>query len=92
MADYLDLLLVKHAQPLQVNNIGYALSEGQAVRPDLLVQSVVGHQMDVGYSVCCGHGNVFSSWLQFNHLSQKDMILFKYDVFSIVLWSNIPVR
>lgn len=72
MADYLDLLLVKHAQPLQVDHVGYALSERQAVRSDLLVQSVVSHQMNVGYSVRCGHRNVFASQLQFDHLSQKD--------------------
>lgn len=70
-AVYLDLLLVKHAQPLQVDHIGQTLPEGQAVRPDLLVQSVVGHQMDVGYPVCCGHRNVFASKLQLNHLGQK---------------------
>lgn len=70
-AVYLDLLLVKHAQPLQVDHIGQALSEGQAVRPDLLVQSVVSHQMDVGYPVCCGHRNVFASKLQLNHLGQR---------------------
>ena len=65
---YLDLLLVEHAQPLQVDHVGQALSEGQAVRPDLLVQSVVGHQMDVGYPVCGGHRNVFASQLQLDHL------------------------
>ncbi len=70
-AMYLDLLLIKHTQPLQVDHIGQALSEGQAVRPDLLVQSVVSHQMDVGYPVCCGHRNVFASELQFNHLGQR---------------------
>lgn len=72
MEDYLDLLLVEHAQPLQIDHIGQALSEGQAVRPDLLIQPVVSHQMDVGYSVCCSHRNVFAAWLQFNNLSQKD--------------------
>lgn len=70
-AVYLDLLLVKHAQPLQVDHIGQALSEGQAVRPDLLVQSVVSHQMDVGYPVCSSHRNVFASQLQLNHLKVK---------------------
>lgn len=70
-AVYLYLLLVEHAQPLQVDHIGQALSEGQAVRPDLLVQSVVSHQMDVRYPVCGGHRNVFASQLQLNHLGQK---------------------
>lgn len=70
-AVYLDLLLIKHAQPLQVDHIGQALSEGQAMRPDLLVQSVVSHQVDVSYPVCGGYRNVFSSHLQFNHLDKK---------------------
>lgn len=72
-AGYLDLLLVEHAQPLQVDHVGQALSEGQAVRPDLLVQSVVSHQMDVGYPVCCNHRNVFPSRFQLHHLGQKGM-------------------
>lgn len=69
--EYLNLLLVKHAQPLQVDHLGQTLSEGQAVRPDLLVEPVVSHQMDVGYSVCRGHRNIFASRLQLNHLHQK---------------------
>lgn len=40
---YLYLLLVKHAQPLQVDHVGQSLSEGQAVRSDLFVQTVIGH-------------------------------------------------
>ena len=71
--DYLDLLLVKHTQPLQVDHVGQALSEGEAVRPDLLVQSVVGHQMDVSDPVGCGHRNVFASQLQFDHLDPKQI-------------------
>lgn len=70
--EYLNLLLVEHTQPLQVDHIGQALPEGETMRSDLLVQSVVSHQMDVGYSVCCGHRDVFAPWLQFNHLDQKE--------------------
>lgn len=68
---YLDLLLVKHAQPLQVHHIGQTLPEGQAVRSDLLVQSVVCYQMDVSDPVRRGHRNVLSSQLQFNHLAER---------------------
>lgn len=68
---HLDLLLVEHAQPLQVDHVGQALSEGQAVGPDLLVQPVVGHQVDVGDAVCRGHGDVFPSEFQLHHLGQK---------------------
>lgn len=85
---YLDLLLVKHAQPLQIDNISQTLSEGQTVRPDLLVESVVSHQMDVGYSVCRGHRNIFASQLEFNHLSQKGTSQICLDA----LVGNITVR
>lgn len=43
LCTYLDFLLVKHTQPLKVDHIGQALSEGQAMRPDLLVEPVVSH-------------------------------------------------
>lgn len=79
---YLDLLLIKHAQPLQVDHVGQTLSEGQAVRPDLLVQSVVSHQVDVGYPVGRGHRDVFSSKLQLDHLVQNDICIY---IFSTVL-------
>lgn len=69
-AGYLDLLLVEHAQPLQVDHVGQALSEGQAVGPDLLVQPVVGHQMDVGDPVGCGHRYILTTRFQLHHLSQ----------------------
>lgn len=73
---YLDLLLVKHAQPLQVDHISQALSEGQAVWPDLLVQPVVSHQMDVGDPVRRGHWNVFSSRFQLDDLGQTKQQIF----------------
>lgn len=68
---HLDLLLVEHAQPLQVDHVGQALSEGQAVGPDLLVQPVVGHQVDVGDAVGRGHRDVFSSGFQLHNLDSK---------------------
>lgn len=88
-ANYLDLLLVKHAQPLQVDHIGQTLSEGQAVRPDLFVQSVVSHQMNVSYPVCCGHRNVLSSQLQFNHLDKKSQGIYKVLTQSITHYLNV---
>lgn len=54
----LNLLLVEHAQPLQVDHVGQALPEGQAVLADLPVQSVVGHQVDVRNPVCAGDRDI----------------------------------
>ena len=68
---YLDLLLVEHAQPLQVDHVGDALAEGEAVGSDLLVQPVVRHQMDVGDPISCRHRDVLSPQLQLNHLTHN---------------------
>lgn len=91
-AAYLNLLLVKHPQPLQVDHVGQALSEGQAVGPDLLIQSVVCHQMNVGYPVCCGHRDVFASRLQLDHLSQKAQCIYKFPPLSVALFHFLCAR
>lgn len=33
--EYLELLVIEHAEPLQVNDVREALTEGKDVRPDL---------------------------------------------------------
>ena len=68
---YLDLLLVEHAQPLQVDHVGDPLAEGEAVGSDLLVQPVVRHQVDVGDPIGRGHRYVLPPQLQLNHLTQN---------------------
>lgn len=65
---YLNLLLIEHAQPLQVQHVGQALSEGQAVLPDLPVQPVVGDKVDICDPVGTGDGDVFPAKFQFDHL------------------------
>lgn len=69
--EYLYFLLVKHSKPLQVDHVGQPLAEGQAVLPDLFVQPVVRHQMDVGDPVGAGDRNVLSTRLQLNHLQTQ---------------------
>ena len=57
---YLNLLLVKHSQPLQVQHVGQALPEGQAVLADLAVQSVVRYEVDIRDPVGAGDRDVFA--------------------------------
>ena len=64
----LDLLLVEHPQPLQAHHVGQALPERQAVRADLPVQPVVGHQVDVRNAIGTGHRDVLPTRFQFNYL------------------------
>lgn len=64
----LDLLLVEHPQPLQADHVGQALPEGQAVLPDLPVQPVVCHQVDVRDAVGAGDRDVLPTKLQLHHL------------------------
>lgn len=64
----LNLLLVEHAQPLQVDHVGQTLPEGQAVLADLPVQPVVGHQVDVRDAVCAGDRDILSATFQFYYL------------------------
>lgn len=68
---YLYFLLIKHPEPLEVDHVGQPLSEGQAVLPDLLVQPVVGHQVDVRDPVGAGDRDVLSTRLQLNHLQTQ---------------------
>lgn len=64
----LNLLLVEHAQPLQVDHAGQALPEGQAVLADLPVEPVVGDQVDVRDPVGAGDRDVLPAALELHHL------------------------
>lgn len=67
-AAHLDLLLVEHPQPLEAEHVGQALPEGQAVLPDLPVEPVVRHQVDVGDAVGTGDWDVLPTEFQFHNL------------------------
>lgn len=60
-ATHLDFLLVEHSQPLQTHHVGQTLPESQAVRADLPVQPVVGHQVDIRNPIGTGHRDIFPS-------------------------------
>lgn len=60
-AVYLNFLLIKHPQPLQVHHVGQALPESQAVLADLPVQPVVGYEVDVRNPICTGDRDIFST-------------------------------
>lgn len=72
--EHLQLLVVEHLQPIERHNVGYSLFKGVTLRTDLLVQLVIGHQVDVLYPVVICHGNIRAARLELVHSSLAQLV------------------
>lgn len=68
---YSEFVGVEHSQPFKIDHIAHALTKLQHLLIDLLVQLVVGHQMDILNAVFVRHGDVLPVGFQLDQLDQS---------------------
>ena len=70
----LDLPVAEHAQPVEVDDVTQALAEGVGLGADLVVELVVGHEVDVLDPVLVGHRDLGAAGLEVLGLGGADLL------------------
>lgn len=71
---YLQLLIVEHLQPIERYHATDALLERETLSANLLVQLVIGHQVDVLDAIVIRHRDIGAARLQFVHSSLAQLV------------------